>query len=95
MKLSPALAHGALLAALLAGPAAACEFDGMPGFMGHSYRTWMTDEEAAIARQEAMAEARKAFLANHSLTPDSPPPADEPVAEAPRPAAEPPETSLR
>lgn len=93
MKLPPALALGAIAAALLAGPVAACEFDGMPGFMGHSYRSWMTDEEAAIARQEAMEEARKSFLAKHNFTPDSPPP-DEAMAEAPQPSAEPPKKSL-
>ncbi len=83
MKLMIALATTALLTA----PATACEFDGMPGFSGHGFRSWMTDEEAAIVRQEAMEEARKAFLANHNLKPDPITPEPEATASAEAPAS--------
>jgi hypothetical protein len=83
MKLLIALATTALLAA----PAAACEFDGMPGFSGHGFRSWMTDEEAAIVRQEAMEEARKAFLATHNLKPDPTTPDQAPTTTAEAPAS--------
>lgn len=95
--MKPSLAAPAAILAtamLLAKPAAACEFDGMPGFMGHGFRSWMTDEEAAMVRKEAMEEARKAFLAKHGFTPDAPPPPEAAVAKAPGQPVDPPKTSL-
>jgi hypothetical protein len=48
-------------------PALACDLDYLPDFAGHSYRAGMDPEEAQRAREEAMANARAAFIRQYGL----------------------------
>lgn len=57
----------AALTGLAAMPATACGLDGMFGFGGHGYRSWMTDAEVEATRQQALADARQAFMARYKL----------------------------
>ena len=62
------LVVGLMMAAVVtAGPAMACDLDYLPDFAGHSYRVGMDPEEAARAREEAMASARAAFIRQYGL----------------------------
>ncbi len=48
-------------------PAAACDLDYLPDFAGHSYQIGMDAEEAARAKEEAMARARASFIRQYGL----------------------------
>jgi hypothetical protein len=48
-------------------PVAACDLDYLPDFAGHSYRVGMDPEEVQRAREEAMANARAAFIRQYGL----------------------------
>jgi hypothetical protein len=48
-------------------PVLACDLDYLPDFAGHSYRVGMDPEEAQRAREEAMANARAAFIRQYGL----------------------------
>ena len=74
-----------------AGPAMACDLDYLPDFAGHSYRVGMDPEEAARAREEAMANARAAFIRQYGLSQSVQAPAAAPtnVADASAAAAAP------
>ena len=87
------------LALLAAAPAAACDLHGMFGYSGHGYGPGAEAdlytapdpaEEARgeQARLEAIASARRAFLARFQVQPTPPEAA---TAAAPAPAATPPE----
>lgn len=55
-------------AAIVSGaPVAACDLDYLPDFAGHSYRVGMDPEEVQRAREEAMANARAAFIRQYGL----------------------------
>lgn len=56
-----------LAAALVAAPVAACDLDYLPDFAGHSYMVGMDAEQAARAKEEAMANARAAFIKQYGL----------------------------
>lgn len=69
---------------LVAAPIAACDLDYLPDFAGHSYRVGMDAEEAARAKEEAMANARAAFIKQYGLADVEPAPvATEQVAAVP------------
>jgi hypothetical protein len=58
--------------AIVAGAAtptasSACGFDFMPGFMGHGYQPVVTEAEQQAIREQAVADARRAFLARYRL----------------------------
>ncbi|WP_416907592.1 MAG: hypothetical protein ACMVO5_11255 [Polymorphobacter sp.] len=85
---------------IAAAPAAACDLDYLPGFAGHSYTVGMDAEEAARAKEMAMANARAAFIKQYGLADPEPAPAAQaattevaeaapaaPVASASMPAA--------
>jgi hypothetical protein len=65
-RLPMRLALAALFLAA-ASPAMACDLDYLPDFAGHSYRVGMDAEEAARAKEEAMANARAAFIKQYGL----------------------------
>lgn len=68
---------------VLSAPVAACDLDYLPDFAGHSYRVGMDPDEAARAREEAMANARAAFIRQYGLaTTAKPAAAAEQVADA-------------
>lgn len=68
---------------IAAAPAAACDLDYLPGFAGHSYTVGMDAEEAARAKEQAMANARAAFIKQYGLAdPEPAPAAPTEVAEA-------------
>jgi hypothetical protein len=60
---------------VLAAPAMACDLDYLPDFAGHSYRVGMDPDEVARAREEAMANARAAFIRQYGLATQSTAPA--------------------
>lgn len=74
-------------AVLGATPALACDLDYLPDFAGHSYRVGMDAEEAARAKEEAMANARAAFIKQYGLADAEPAPAEQ-VAAVPPATAE-------
>lgn len=80
-----------LIAATMLGssPALACDLDYLPDFAGHSYKVGMDAEEAARAKEEAMANARAAFIKQYGLAEAEPAPAAPAteVASAPATAA--------
>lgn len=45
----------------------ACGFDFMPGFRGHGFAPYMSDLERQTIREQAIADARQAFLARYKL----------------------------
>ncbi|GGI88385.1 hypothetical protein GCM10007973_25920 [Polymorphobacter multimanifer] len=72
-----------------AAPAAACDLDYLPDFAGHSYRVGMDAEEAARAKEEAMANARAAFIKQYGLADAEPAPVSaEQVAAVPATSTE-------
>ena len=76
---------GMMMAGLvLSAPAMACDLDYLPDFAGHSYRVGMDPDEAARAREEAMANARAAFIRQYGLgqQAQAPAPATTDVADA-------------
>lgn len=76
----------------LSAPAMACDLDYLPDFAGHSYRVGMDPDEAARAREEAMANARAAFIRQYGLGQQAQAPAastDVADASATTPAPEP------
>lgn len=82
-----------VMAALcVTAPAMACDLDYLPDFAGHSYQVGMSAEEAARAREEAMANARAAFLRQYGLA-DAEPAAPAPVAQVAAAPAETPATN--
>ncbi len=56
-------------------PALACDLDYLPDFAGHSYKVGMDAEEAARAKEEAMANARAAFIKQYGLADEASVPA--------------------
>lgn len=76
-----------LSALIVFAPAAACDLDYLPDFAGHSYQVGMDAEQAARAKEEAMANARAAFIKQYGLA-DA-----EPAAAATEVAAATPETT--
>jgi hypothetical protein len=78
-----------------ASPAVACDLDYLPGFAGHSYVVGMDAEEAARAKEQAMANARAAFIKQYGLADAEAAPAAAPteVADA-APAASVPSASM-
>lgn len=69
-------------ALIIVAPAAACDLDYLPDFAGHSYQVGMDAEQAARAKEEAMANARAAFIKQYGLADAEPAAADTEVAAA-------------
>ncbi|WP_439534288.1 hypothetical protein [Polymorphobacter sp.] len=87
------IAASLIVATMVSGaPALACDLDYLPDFAGHSYRVGMDPEEAARAREEAMANARAAFIRQYGLNQTAATTAQSPAetvadASTPTPAA--------